>query len=169
MPAIGTTAIVIELPTANVLLEAARQVNPALVRPGLPAHVTLLYPFVPAAELGDDTDGAVLRLAGALPPTDVVLRRTVTAPGFVAVDAAELGPAVRTFHDAWPHLRPYSGRFGESPSAHVTVALGGDDAEARQVSDRLGRLLPLRARAEAAHVVVLTDRGWRRRLSAPFS
>lgn len=41
------SALVITLPMANPLLEAAAEVNPTLVRKGLPAHVSLLYPFLP--------------------------------------------------------------------------------------------------------------------------
>ncbi|MFD6880357.1 MULTISPECIES: 2'-5' RNA ligase family protein [unclassified Streptomyces] len=169
VPTIGTTAIVIELPAAEVLLEAVAGVDPSLVRTGLPAHVTVLYPFVAAADVDDETERAVRRLAGSMPAVDLLLRRLVAAPGFVAVEAAELDPVITAFRDRWPAVRPYGGRFGESPTAHVTMALGCDEAEARRVGDRVGELLPLRARAEAVHLVVLTDRGWRRRVSAPFA
>ncbi|MFF3013454.1 2'-5' RNA ligase family protein [Streptomyces sp. NPDC057939] len=169
MPTIGTTAVVIELPSAEVLLEAVAGVDPSLVRTGLPAHATVLYPFVPTADLDDDAERAVRRLAGSLPSVDLLLRRLVTEPGFVAVEATELDPVIRAFRDEWPRVRPYGGRFGESPGAHVTLALGCDEAQARCVRDRVGELLPLRARAEAVHLVALTDRGWRRRVSAPLA
>ena len=169
MPAIGTTAVVIELPSAEALLQVAVGVRASLVRTGLPAHVTVMYPFVPVADLGDDTEREFHRLAGSIPSVDLLLRRLVTAPGFVAVETAELAPTVAAFRNAWPDLRPYGGRFGESPTAHVTVALGCDEAEARCVGDRVRELLPLPARAEAAHLVALTDRGWQRRASARFA
>ncbi|MEU9031310.1 2'-5' RNA ligase family protein [Streptomyces sp. NPDC048383] len=169
MPPIGTTAVVIELPPAEVLLRAAASVRASLVRTGLPAHVTVMYPFVPVADLGDDTEREFHRLAGSIPAADLLLRRLVTAPGFVAVGAGELDPAIAAFRDVWPDLRPYGGRFGESPSAHVTVALGCDGTEARRVGERVRELLPLPARAEAAHLVALTDRGWQRRTSARFA
>ncbi|MGW9370265.1 2'-5' RNA ligase family protein [Streptomyces xanthophaeus] len=168
MPAIGTTAVVIELRAADVLLEAAGQVDPRLVRPGLPAHVTVLYPFVPAGELTDETDRSIRGLAGSIPAADVHLARIVTEPGFVSVHAAELEPAVNAFREHWPQLRPYGGRFGPAPAAHVTVAMGCDDSQAQRVGELVSGLLPLRARAEAVHVVALTERGWKRRLSAPF-
>ncbi|MFF4319187.1 2'-5' RNA ligase family protein [Streptomyces sp. NPDC001568] len=169
MPAIGTTAIVIELPPADALLQVAVGVRASLVRPGLPAHVTVMYPFVPVADLGDDTEREFHRLTGSIPAVDLLLRELVAEPGFVAVEAAELAPTVATFRNAWPDLRPYGGRYGESPTAHLTVALGCDEAEARRVSDRVRELLPLPARAEAAHLVALTDRGWQRRTTARFA
>lgn len=51
VPEPGTTAVVIGLPDATPLLDAAWRIDPALVRRGVPAHVSLLYPFVPESAL----------------------------------------------------------------------------------------------------------------------
>lgn len=168
MPEPGTTALVIQLPAAGVLLDAAERVNPALVRPGLVAHVTALYPFLPAAELSDDIDDAVRALAAATPVTSVRLTDLVVTPGFVAAPAPDLQAVTDAACDRWPGIRPYGGRFGPRPPAHVTVAMGGTDTELAQVAEDARTLLPLEDRAEALHLVVLTDDGWRLRLSAPF-
>ncbi|MFE6906610.1 2'-5' RNA ligase family protein [Streptomyces erythrochromogenes] len=169
MPEPGTTAVVILVPDADPLLEAARRIDPDLVRHGVPAHVSLLYPFVPEPALtGQDEDG-VRSLAASFPAPGLLLEDVVTAPGFVAVPVPELQPVVDAFHARWPGLRPYGGRFGARPAAHVTVAMGADDpATAARVRTAVGSLLPLRTRAAAVRLVVLTQGGWRPRLTAPL-
>lgn len=169
MPAPGTSALVVELPAAAGLLEAAVAVSPALVRPGLPPHVTALYPFLPATDLTDEADAAVTALAAAHEAVDVALADLVVAPGFVAVAAPALQPLADAACDRWPGVRPYGGRFGPHPPAHVTVAMGGSDEQNTEVARRVEQLLPLTARAEALHLVVLTEQGWQLRLTAPLA
>ncbi|MGC7096199.1 2'-5' RNA ligase family protein [Amycolatopsis lurida] len=168
MPETGTTALVISLPAAEGILYAARQINPDLVRPGVVAHVTALYPFLPAAELTGTAEQEVRDLAAEHSPGDVVLTEILTAPGFAAAPA----PALQDLADAacarWPHLRPYGGRFGPRPAAHLTVALGGTDDELARIAGEVRSLLPVHHRAETLDLVELTENGWRLRLTAPF-
>ncbi|MFE2142472.1 2'-5' RNA ligase family protein [Streptomyces sp. NPDC059456] len=168
MPEPGTTAVVIVLPDAAPLLDAAWRIDPALVRPGLPAHVSLLYPFVPQSALTGEDETGVRSLAAGFPAADLVLEEVVTAPGFVAVSVPGLQPIADAFHARWPGLRPYGGRFGARPASHVTVAMGAENAAAARVRDALGSLLPLHTRAAAVELVVLTEEGWQSRFTAPL-
>ncbi|WP_329047174.1 2'-5' RNA ligase family protein [Amycolatopsis sp. NBC_01488] len=168
MPERGTTALVILLPAAEPALAAARRVDPSLVRPGLPAHVTALYPFLPDASLDEPELAAVRALASKFSPIAVQLTEFLAAPGFAALPA----PALQEVTDAacahWPEVPPYGGRFGPRPPAHVTVAMGGDEETLSQVGAEVRPLLPLAGRAEALQLVALTERGWEPRLEAPF-
>ena len=156
------------LPGAEPLLDAARKVDPALVRPGLPAHVTALYPFLSDAELTGDVLAAVRSVAAAAEPVDVTLGELVTNPGFAAVPVPQLQPLTDAACARWPEVQPYGGRFGPRPPAHLTVAMGGPDADLAGVAAEAGPLLPLTARAEALELVALTEQGWQRRLSVPL-
>ncbi|MFF1555916.1 2'-5' RNA ligase family protein [Streptomyces sp. NPDC058279] len=169
MPDPGTTAVVIALPDATPLLDAAWRIDPALVRRGVPAHVSLLYPFVPESALTGQDENGVRSLAASFPASDLLLEELVTASGFVAVTVPELQPIVDAFRAQWPGLRPYRGRFGARPAAHLTVAMGTDHPTASaRVRAAVGSLLPLRTRAAAVQLVALTDEGWRPRLTAPL-
>jgi hypothetical protein len=168
VPEPGTTALVILLPAAEPVLAAARRTAPGLVRPGLPAHVTALYPFLPAHELTDEVTDAVRDLAAAVRPVDVRLAELVTAPGFTAVPAPSLQPIADAVCARWPEVPPYGGRFGPNPGAHLTVAMGGTDADLERVAAEVRPLLPLDARAAALHLVALHEHGWETRLTAPF-
>ncbi|GAA2294722.1 hypothetical protein OKJ48_32990 [Streptomyces kunmingensis] len=52
MPHLGTTAVLAVLPAAEPLLELAAAVDERVVRPGVPAHAALLYPWLPADRAG---------------------------------------------------------------------------------------------------------------------
>ncbi|MFD8983373.1 2'-5' RNA ligase family protein [Streptomyces sp. NPDC059564] len=135
----------------------------------MPAHVSLLYPFVPEPALTGQDEQGVRSLAASFPAADLLLEEVVTAPGFVAVTVPGLQPIVDAFRAQWPGLRPYSGRFGARPAAHVTVAMGADDpTTAAHVRMAIDSLLPLRTRAAAVQLVVLTEEGWQPRFTTPL-
>ncbi|MGH3982995.1 MAG: hypothetical protein ACRDST_10020 [Pseudonocardiaceae bacterium] len=62
MPTNGQTGLVIPVPTADPLLTLVETRHPGTVRKGVPAHVSLLYPFVGAAELDDRVTRALSEL-----------------------------------------------------------------------------------------------------------
>jgi hypothetical protein len=53
MPMNGQTGLVIPVPAADALLASVGARYPGTVREGVPAHVSLLYPFVAATELDE--------------------------------------------------------------------------------------------------------------------
>jgi hypothetical protein len=169
VPEPGTTALVILLPGAEPALAAARRVDPAVVRPGLPAHVTALYPFLPDDSVTPSVLAAVRSLASALAPASVRLAELLTTPGFVALQAPSLQPITDAVCDRWPEVAPYGGRFGPRPPAHVTVAMGGDEETLSRVGDEVRPLLPLTAHATSLQLVALTEHGWEPRLDAPLT
>lgn len=135
----------------------------------MPAHVSLLYPFVPESALTHQDEKGVRSLVARFPAADLRLEEVVTASGFVAVTVPGLQPIVDAFRDQWPGLRPYRGRFGARPAAHVTVAMGADTpAAAAHVRAAIGSLLPLDTRAAAVQLVVLTEDGWQPRFTVPL-
>lgn len=156
------------LPAAEPALAAARRVDPALVRPGLPAHVTALYPFLPDGAVTGEVLTAVRSLAAGFPPPEVRLTELVVTPGFVALAAPGLQAVADAVCARWPEVLPYGGRFGPRPVAHLTVAMGGTQETLERVAEEVRPLLPLADRARALQLVALTDRGWEPRLDAPF-
>ncbi len=156
------------LPAAEPVLAAARRVDPALVRPGLPAHVTALYPFLPDGSLTDEVLAEVRVLAAGFPAPEVRLAELVVTPGFVALAAPALQPVADAVCARWPDVLPYGGRFGPRPVAHLTVAMGGTEDTLERVAREVRPLVPLTDRATGLQLVALTDHGWELRSEAPF-
>ena len=101
----------------------------------VPAHITLLYPFVPP----DQIDSAVKRLTpicSAFPPFDLVLDRYGRFE-----DALFLEPSnpdkLRQLHQqlttAFPDYPVYQGEHGQELHPHVTLARFGDPKETEAI------------------------------------
>jgi hypothetical protein len=117
-----------------------------------------------SARINTTGTAVVLRAAA-----DLLLEEVVTESGFVAVTVPGLQMIVDAFRTQWPGLRPYKGRFGAQPAAHVTVAMGADNPKAAaHVRAAIGSLLPLHTRATAVQLVVLTEEGWQPRFTVPL-
>ncbi|WP_353945236.1 2'-5' RNA ligase family protein [Streptomyces sp. HUAS MG91] len=168
MPPWGTTAVLALVPQAQPLLTLAAEVDPRVVRPGVPAHAALLYPWLPADRVDDS---ALERLRGATPVGRIPVRLAEVErhDGFVAVPVPELGAAATAVRAAFPHQVPYGGRFGPNPPVHLTVALDADAQVAEAVADRAETLLPISAELTSVHVVALTPAGWRELAEVPLA
>ena len=64
-------------------LEGLRQHHDPMAPLGVPAHVTLLYPFLPSAELTPAVRRRIARLTRDVRPFDVAFERTGRFPGVV--------------------------------------------------------------------------------------
>ncbi|MEU6846597.1 2'-5' RNA ligase family protein [Streptomyces sp. NPDC046716] len=168
MPPWGTTAVLALVPQAQPLLDLAAAADPRVVRPGVPAHAALLYPWLPADQVDDR---ALERLRSALPAGRITARlaEVERRAGFVAVAVPELGAAATAVRSAFADQVPYGGRFGPNPPVHLTVALGAEASVAASVADRARALLPIVAELTALHVVALTATGWRELREFPLS
>lgn len=161
MAGVGTTAVLALVPEGDALLEVAAGVDPRAVRPGVPAHAALLYPWLPAAEVDE---AELARLRGALEGAEPVALRLAAVErsgDFLGVPLPELDPPAAAVRAAYPRQAPYGGRFGARPPVHLTVALGATPEAAAEIERRAGERLPLAARVTELYVVELAARGWR--------
>ena len=53
------TALLVEVPAADAAVARHREILDLAAGWGVPAHLTVLYPFVPPAQLDDDVQSAV--------------------------------------------------------------------------------------------------------------
>jgi hypothetical protein len=154
MPGPGDTALVAPIPAAEELLAEVGRRYPGYGR-DLPAHVTLLYPFVE-----EDRGGAVQAIASRHPPFEARFTRCEVHDGFVGLLAEPDGPLAALAADArrqWPACVPYGGVFGADPEPHLTVALGLD-VPAAAIAVFARRHLPLAARIDRLLVAVFSGR-----------
>ena len=135
--------------------ELRYRLDPA-ARLGVPAHITVLYPFVdPAVPL----DRPVRRLRTIL---GTVRRFTyrLDRVGWFDDEVVWLAPTpaepflelTRLIHNAWPHLRPYGG-IHESVTPHLTVGDGGALDELRRAAATIEPHLPINARAREVWLI----------------
>jgi hypothetical protein len=145
----GETALVVLVPEAEALVAAHRLRYDPAAAAGVPAHVTVLYPFRSVLDEGDAA--AVGELAAAVPAFDVTFATLARFPGdvvYLAPDPAEpfrllTAAAIASF----PDCPPYGGTISD-PVPHLTVADGVDDATADALDAEVRLGLPITCRVE---------------------
>lgn len=127
---------------------------------GVPLHVTVMYPFLPARSIRQAEEQWVAELAADIVPFDFALTRLDTFPGvyYLAPEpAASFVAITAAIQRRWPSCQPYGGVY-DSVIPHMTVAFG-DDPPADPTGLRLD--LPIVTRASELWLLGQTPRGWR--------
>jgi hypothetical protein len=164
MPTNGQTGLVIPVPTADALLASVGARYPGTVREGVPAHVSLLYPFVPAAELDERLTSALAELFDEQVPMLVGFVECYRRGGFVALrpDPIDgLTELLSKTHRRWPDVVPYEGLYGDV-EPHLTVALRASEEAAVTIEQEATAELPIAAELREAWLLAFEGR-WKLR------
>ena len=150
------------LPLAIKLLRRHRVGNAA---DGVPAHLTMLFPFVAPERLDSDVRRSLAAVAARIDPFDYRLIGAQTWPETVYLAVDPVAPFLglhRKLQAAFPGFPIYGPDPGFDFAPHVTIAEGtGFDARAI-LRDRSLRHLPLRRRAASIEVIARPEVGrWR--------
>ena len=150
------SALVVDVPEAEPLVSrfrAEHDVDAVLRR--IPPHVTVLFPFVPVAELGRAIHSRVAAVAGRVRAFDAQLARAATFEGHVwlaPVPRARFVRLMRRVYAAFPLLPPYGGLHPD-PEPHLTVGRAASApalaAVAAAAERELVPALPLSFRVDA--------------------
>lgn len=148
------SALIVAVPEAEPLVHEwrMRYDNAAL---GIPAHVTLIFPFVPAEEIGDELIAELRELFAAQPAFEFTLARVgrFADVAWLAPDPSDpfrrLTDLIFSRHPEYP---PYEG-LHEEVIPHLTVAMG-DAALQDEVDAALSPHLPLAAHAAEVTLIV---------------
>jgi 2'-5' RNA ligase len=165
------SAIILAVPEAEPLVGALRLEGDDSAAQGVPAHVTLLYPFV-----DDPDDGIVEELRFFFAGVDA-FPLTFTAVGewpelvYLEMDEAdEVHGLIAALVRRWPGYPPYGGLFElEDVVPHLTV-VDSPDAELRErAATELAPGLPVQSAAREASLWVRGADGWEPRATFPLA
>ena len=149
LPPDWESALLVAVPEAEPAVGEHRARLDSSARDGVPAHLTVLYPFLPPAAI----DGAVLaslrRLFAGFPAFDVTLDRV----SWFGADVVWLGPRDdRPFRAlssgafaAFPECPPYGGLIAEV-IPHLTIGDRDDPGALRAAAEAVRGHLPIEAR-----------------------
>ena len=167
---VGTTALVVTVSEAEPVVHEWRGRHDPSAAAGMPAHVTVLYPWLDEAAIDDGVDEALAALVAAEPEFDLRLGEIGRFAGtlYLRPDPAEpfrrLTAAVAA---TWPDHPPYGGAY-DDVVPHLTVA----DREAEDVLDRVEAALagftPITARITSVDRWTFDGRRWVRRRTHPL-
>jgi hypothetical protein len=164
----GTSALVALVPGVDPLLRQVASLYPYAVRADLPAHATVLYPFLPASELVNAASD-LKQIAAEHAPVELRLECEIEGDGFVGIAAKELDPLVSAMRARWPEFVPYDGQFGANPPVHVTIGMGLSIVDQRAVAELVDEYLPICETADTVYGAAWTQGGWSVPVVAPLS
>ena len=122
------TALICRVPEAEVFIARYRERYDPSARRNVPAHVTVLYPFMDPKLVDDAVITSLRQIAARVPCFDYRMAETRRFPValYLAPDPADSFAALTDgIHQAFPDYPPFEGKF-DTVVPHVTVAHGDE-------------------------------------------
>ena len=156
------TAVLLCVPEADDLVGPWRDKGDPSASLGVPAHVTLLYPFLDSALVDE---GVVAELAWFFRGVDAFAVRFDAVAEFADAGVLYLDPEDRALDDLaaalarrWPETPPYAGAV-EKPHAHLTVVRTASESLRAEAAAAMRDGLPLAATAARAALWMCDEDG----------
>ncbi|MGZ6995485.1 MAG: 2'-5' RNA ligase family protein, partial [Acidimicrobiia bacterium] len=148
---VAETALLVPVAAVEPLVRKHRLALDPVAPLGVPAHITVLYPFIPPDAVDQSVCDAVTDVLAQFSAFDFALTAVRTFPSgvlYLEPQPADPFAAITTaLTDRWPEHQPYGGSFA-SVIPHLTVAVA-DGASATALEAELDGGLPVRTRADA--------------------
>ena len=164
------SGIILPVPEAEAVVGHLRWLHDAQARYGVPAHITLLYPFTQPSRVGEATRGLqqLFRRVPAFEFSLVEVRRFPSTAYLHPEPSATFVQLTEMLMQQWPEFPPYSGAFS-TVIPHLTVADHVSTEVLDTVDRSVARQLPIRSRATAAWLMCSDEHGiWSRHEVFPF-
>lgn len=156
------SALLIEVPEAERVIEHWRTLFDPSALIGIPAHVTVLYPFLPPNRLDEATLRSLGDLFRNVHPFAFSLTEVRRWPDIVYLTTKPSEPfnaLTEMLVRRWPEAKPYEGKYDDLVP-HVTVARTSSDVVARQIVADVSPYLPLDSVAQTVALMVTDSVSW---------
>ena len=162
------SALIIAVPEAEPLVKAWREQFDWSAAQGVPAHITILYPFMPPDKITPEVLNELRDLFAhfaAFEFTLPELRRFPSVLYLAPLPAEPFKVLIQAVVDRYPEYPPYGGEYAVSDlTPHLTIA---DRLEAAQLDDferefmhQHGVQLPVRAKANVVLLIENVSERW---------
>lgn len=160
------SALIVRVPEAEPLVGALRSRYDATAALGVPAHITILVPFVPPARVTTQVLRTVEQAIADIHPFEFTLGAVCRWPEtvYLAPDPAEPFAALtRSIVRHYPEFPPYAGQHSDI-IPHLTVA-AGDPKDVRTAEAQLRRRIregkPVRGFCSKLELIENASGRWR--------
>jgi hypothetical protein len=168
LPAGWQSALLVPVPAAEPAVAEHRATLDHSAEDGVPAHLTVLYPFLPPPLIDDDVLASLRGLFAGVPAFAFTLDRVAwfdDAVVFLApADPAPFRALTGLAFAAFPSCPPYGGRHSEV-IAHLTIGDQGGRAALAAAAAAVAPFLPVEA--TASEVVLMGGPPWDDPLISP--
>jgi hypothetical protein len=165
---IEDSALIIQVPEAEKLVGSYRLDYDPVARLGIPAHITLIYPFIPPSLITKDDRARLQSLLSTYPVFECSLTKLDRFPNglFLAPSPkAQIVNLIRKIELAFPEYPPYGGQFPEIVP-HLTIAQSEDSALLDNIAEELivkmKEELPISKKVTEASLFEKTNSLWNR-------
>ncbi len=158
---IPESALIVPVPEAEPLVRDLRKRFDPAAPAGMPAHITVIYPFVDPNFLTKSISEELEAICAGVPVFRFALAAIAQFPGVVylvpepAEPFSRLTTAIAT---RWPEAPPYGGIY-DDVIPHLTVAHTSNADSIEEIRTKIEPNLP--ARCSAGEVLLLTSRDGR--------
>ena len=160
------SAIVVPIPETEILVRPFRMQFDPSARLGVPAHVTILYPFKSPEQLTADLITFLGDLFQELPSFDASFAEVMQFPDALYLAPEPAGPfrqMTRLIADRFPDTPPYRGAFKEIVP-HLTIAQVSDPQQLDKIAHDFQKAaldkLPILARVNMVSLLETSNGYW---------
>jgi 2'-5' RNA ligase len=135
------SALVAIIPEAEEIVRSFRDQFDPSASAGVPAHVTITYPFKPPSELTEEVTGKLHRLFAGIPAFNLQFRRAKRFPSVLYLAPEpdeELRRLTKIVAEIFPEAPPYEGIF-DDVVPHLTIAHAADARELESIAADFAR------------------------------
>ena len=166
----GQSAVIVPIPAAEPLVRRWRAKFDPAAAAGIPAHVTVIYPFLNDERLTSDVLDDLLRIVAGHPSFRVTFAVCGNFPDVLYLAPDPEAPFRRLTQDLvtrWPEAPPYGGTIRD-PTPHLTVTHGATPDQVAKADIDMASQLPLTARIEQAALITFDGMAWSLRRALPL-
>ncbi|MET7575314.1 2'-5' RNA ligase family protein [Streptomyces sp. NPDC005492] len=161
----GQSGLTVRVPGAEPVVRAWRDRLDPSAGAGVPAHVTVLFPFVDESRIDDGACAAIGEVIGRHRPFEARFEHCGRFPGIsylVPEPDIPFRRLTEAIADRWPEAPPFGGQFDEVVP-HLTIAQGQDDVALEEAEADLRGRLPVTARVSSVDLIVHDGTRWQQR------
>jgi len=160
------TALIVPVPEVEPIVGRFRDRYDPAAADGIPAHVTVVYPFLPSETISFDVVRTLSELFAGVPQFHAEFSETRWFPGVLYFAPMEDLPFRRLTErvvEKYPQAPPYGGQFREIVP-HLTIAHADDQVELDEIAVQFalaanGRI-PVRAVVRAVELIEKGNGTW---------
>lgn len=169
----GRSALVVVVPEVESAVSDIRLRLDPVAEQGVPAHVTVLFPFMPADRIDDDVRATIADAVGGTACFDTAFTTTDWFGQDVLWLAPNCGPEFRSLtwrlSQAFPDYPPYAGQH-DDVVPHLTIADRAPLGEMQAADRSVQRALPIHSTVHAVTLLVEQPSGeWATVVSFPLA
>ena len=171
---LDVTALVVLVPEAEPMVQQFRGKHDS-VADGVPAHITILFPFMPPDAIDGAAETQLRHLFASHARFDFVLADIRRFPSVIYLAPEPAQPFVtltESVVSAYPEFLPYEGNFPDI-TPHLTVAHAKDQALLSEIerafATQSAESLPLKVSTDQVALMERRNGRWRKRMTFALS